>query len=132
MRLPLIAGCMIALAACGEDRTSESAPASGDGTQAVVQAGSDQPIAPLGLTSNQLDDAEILDQAGVEIADVERVVVDSSGQVTGLIVEVEDSDPDRFVTIPLDGLTKVEEGDDVDLRSSLTREALMAMPESSR
>jgi hypothetical protein len=62
---------------------------------------------------------------------VERVVTDATGAATGLLVEIKDTDPDRYVTIPLDGLTVVQDGDDQDLRSNLTRQQLLAICGSS-
>ena len=90
------------------------------------------PVVALGLTADQLGDADLLNDVGVEIGEVERVVTDASGAVTGLLVEIEDSDPDRYVNIPLDGLSVVQDGDDQDLRSNLTRDQLLAMPEAAR
>ena len=81
---------------------------------------------------DQLGDADIHDGSGIEIAEVERVITDPSGTGTGLLVEIEDSDPDRYVTIPLDGLIVVQDGDDQDLRSNLTRQQLLAMPTTTR
>lgn len=83
----------------------------------------------LGLTMKQLGDAEILNASGIEIGEVERVITDSSGTVTHLLVEIEDSDPDRFVEIPLEGLTPKQVDDDWELESNLTREDLLALPE---
>lgn len=137
MHLPLlVAAASIALSACG-DSQSTATPAAGTTAPAPAPVATQttnmtQPILALGLTRDQLEDAELLDATGAEIGEVERVVTDPSGAVTGLLVEIEDTTPDRHVTIPLDGLTVVAHGDDHDLRSTHTRAALIAMPETPR
>ncbi len=137
MHRPLLAAAAsLALAACGDGQRAEApaaeptAPASTPvSTQTTNMA---EPVLALGLTRNQLEDAELLDATGAEIGEVERVITDPSGAVTGLLVEIENSTPDRYVTVPLDGLTVIEQGNDRDLRSAHTRDALMAMPETPR
>lgn len=132
MHLPLLAAAAsLALAACGDNDRAE-APASGSAPAPAQGATAAEPVLALGLTRRQLEDAELLDATGAEIGEVERVVTDASGAVTGLLVEIEDTTPDRYVTIPLDGLTVVTQGDDHDLRSTHTRDALVAMPETPR
>lgn len=120
--LPLFA------AACG---SAENAPSQPPATAAATGA----PIAPagaLGLTEAQLRDADLIDAKGADLGDVEDLVRGSDGAITGVLVEIEDSDPDRFVQLPLDGLEAIQRGDDWDLRGDITREQLMALPEVSR
>lgn len=52
----------------------------------------------------------------------------SSGEVSGLIIKIEDSNPDKLVLIPLDGLSSVQDGDDWLLETMMTRDELMALP----
>lgn len=106
-----------------EDRLEQSAEAS------AVAAGPEE--AALGLTEMQLLDAEIVDAGGVELADVASVVRDDSGNVDRLLVEIEDSHPDRFVHIPITDLTPVQRGDDMDLSTTMTAEQLAALPDVS-
>ncbi|MGB3378805.1 MAG: PRC-barrel domain containing protein, partial [Allopontixanthobacter sediminis] len=56
---------------------------------------------------------------------------DASGVVTGLLVEIEDSDPDRYVQVPLSGLS-AKEGTlgDIDVQTSMTSQELAALPEA--
>ncbi len=129
----LAASCVF-LSACSDTdagRAQESAAGNGAAASAD-QTAATAPVVALGLTAEQLGDAEILNASGVEIGEVERVITDPSGTVTGLLVEIEDSDPDRYVNIPLDGLSVVRDGDDQDLGSSLTREQLLAIPAVAR
>lgn len=120
--LPLFA------AACG---SAENAPAQPATTEAAANAPA-AAAGALGLTEAQLRDADLVDAAGVELGDVEDLVRGSDGAITGVLIEIEDSDPDRFVQLPLEGLEAVRRGDDWDLRSDTTRESLMALPEVSR
>ena len=128
MRAPvLLASSVILLAACSdrndaaEDRMERAAEQSAAASGAT-------PVA-LGLTEAQLLDAELVGANGVEIGDVAQVVRGAGGAVDRLLVEIEDSNPDRFVHIPIAGLTTVVRGDDTDLSTTLTRADLEALPE---
>ncbi len=89
-------------------------------------------VAALGLTEYELVDADILDQNGVEIAEVEELIRGENGQPEALVVEIEAVDPDRYVTVPLTGLTPVRKGNDVDLSTTMTKEQLAAQPNAPR
>ena len=86
--------------------------------------------AALGLTETQLLDAELVGADGQELGDVAQVLRDASNKVDRLLVEIEDSNPDRFVAVPVEGLTTVATGDDTDLTTSMTREQLAALPDA--
>ena len=93
----------------------------------------DDQIAALGLTERQLLDAELVAPDGTELGDVEQVRRDGASAVTGLLVEIEDSDPDRYVDVPLDGLS-VTEGrmlSDANLQTKMTAQDLAAMPDAA-
>lgn len=114
------------LSACSQqapDKPSQSTP------EAALDAASAPVAAPtaLGLTVAQLEAADIISPTGVDLGDVQRVDVDASGAVTGLIVEPKGDGP-RWVRIPLEGLTTRKEGDDFDLVADMTLEQLKAMP----
>lgn len=124
--------CMAALSACGaandpareraEDAMERQAQAS------AVAAGAT--VAALGLTEAQLLDAELRGPGDVELGDVARVERNADGNVERLLIEIEDSDPDRFVHIPIQGLTTVARGNDIDLVTTMTREQLAALPDA--
>lgn len=121
---------ILALGACSDrDDRAPVAPSVAAVTSAPESAA--EPVVALGLTARQLEDADILGPGGSEVGEVERVLTGPTG-VTGLLVEVEDSQPDRYVTVPLDGLTVVQRGDDRDLQGSRSREQMMALPETPR
>lgn len=118
----------LSIAACGTDENVPNQPtaAATAGTTANAE------IVALGLTEAQLRDADLIDSNGVDLGDVNYVERASDGAITGLVVEIDDTNPDRLVLLPLEGLEPVRSGDDVDLRTSATRENLMALPEVSR
>jgi hypothetical protein len=127
MKVPLIlAACGLALAACSdpqdaaEDRLEQQAQASATASGLAVVA--------FGLTEAQLLDAEIIGANGQEVGDVARVLRTADGGVSQLLVEIEDSNPDRFVHVPLSGLTPVRRGTGTDLSTSMTRADLEALP----
>lgn len=135
MKTSLIAAATVLLIGCSDNRAAPAdtaAVAGGTSAAAVTQQPAQQPVVALGLTMEQLEDADLIDASGREIGEVERVMTAAGGSVTGLLIEIEDTDPDRYVTIPLDGLTVVQDGHDQDLRGTMTREQLMTMPETRR
>ena len=125
---PLLLGSALVLSACNdqedqvEDRIEEQAEQS-------AQESGDTPVA-LGLTERQLLDAEVLAADGTELGDVEAVTKDADGNATELLIEVEDSDPDRYVEIPIDGLTVTTRGNDTDLSSEMTMEDISSLPDA--
>lgn len=122
-----LAALPLSAAACGAGDNTPTPPATAAPADSSVAA-----AGALGLTEAQLRDADLIDAAGMDLGDVEYVVRGSDGAIIGLVVEIEDTHPDRLVQIPLEGLEPVRRGNDVDLRSSATRESLMALPEVSR
>lgn len=101
-----------------EQQADTSAAAAGDA------------VAALGLTEQQLLDADLVTADGTDLGDIEQVRRDASGNVTGLLVELDDSDPDRYVLVPMDGLTTRAEGDDTDVQTTMTAEELAALPDA--
>lgn len=123
-RYAALAAATIALTAC-----------SGQARDAELTAGNEGEPVALGLTLYQLSDADLISADGVELGEVERIVRNDAGEIVGLIIEIEDSDPDRFVQIPLAGLVSVRTGneaDDWDLQGNMTREQLARMPAYSQ
>lgn len=130
MKAVVLMATTVLLIGCGNNEAARADPVTA--TNASVPAVAQEATIALRLTREQLEDADILDTTGREIAEVEQVVTDASGKVTGLLVEIDDTDPDRNVTIPLDGLIVVEQGHDRNLRSPITRDQLLAKPEARR
>lgn len=85
--------------------------------------------AALGLSEAQLLDAELLDAKGMELGDVAQILRGPDGKVDRLLVEIEDSNPDRYVHVPITGLKTRVAGDDTDLATTMTKADLAALPE---
>ncbi len=120
----VLAGCNDAGNDAAEDRVEDAAEAS------AIAAGP-TPVA-LGLSEAQLLDADLLAVAdGTELGDVTSLLRAPDGRVDRLLVEIEDSNPDRFVEVPVAGLTALARGNDTDLVTMMTREQLAALPEAS-
>lgn len=120
------------VAACGSSDQTPTAVAAGAPTAAAVLPTAAAATGALGLTEVQLRDADLIDAADLDLGDVEAVARGADGAITGLIVEIEDTTSDRFVQIPLDGLQAVQRGNDWDVRTTATKDALLALPEVPR
>lgn len=121
--LCLLAGCESAAEKqvdAAEDRIEQQADASA--------AAAGPALAALGLTETQLLDADLVSADGTDLGDVQQVRRSAGGDVEGLLIEIENSDPDRYVMIPLGGLATRKKGDDIDLQTSLTADDLNKMP----
>src|SRR5690606_9435142 len=84
--------------------------------------------AALGLSEAQLLDADIVGSDGREVGEVAQVLRDASGMVERLLVELE-GPGDRYVHVPILGLTPVVRGTDTDLQMAMTKARLDALPE---
>src|SRR5690606_27100709 len=87
-------------------------------------------IAALGLTEAQLLDADLVGLDGADLGDVEQLRRNEAGEVIALVVEVEGSDPDRWVLVPLHGLTVLVNGDDHNLQTGMSAEDVAGLPEA--
>lgn len=126
LALLALAGCDSAAerqADAAEDRIERQADAS-------AAAAGPTPAA-LGLSETQLLEADLVAADGTDLGDVEQVRRDASGAVEGLLVEIENSDPDRYVVVPMEGLTTRLQGDDTDLQTTLTAADLAALPDAT-
>lgn len=120
----------IALLAACESGTEQAEERLETAAEASAAAAGPAPAA-LGLSEAQLIDADLRGAGGIELGSVEAVRRDAQGAVDRLVIEIEDSHPDRFVEVPLAGLTPALRGDDVDLSTSMTREQLAALPDAA-
>ncbi|NCP20150.1 MAG: PRC-barrel domain containing protein [Erythrobacter sp.] len=121
------------LAACGDSAAEQEADRTEDriemqAEQSAAAAGTEE--AALGMSELQLIDADLVSADGTELGDVEAIHRDATGAVDGLIVELDDTDPDRLVMIPLGGLTTRMDGDDRDIQTSMTAQELAALPDA--
>lgn len=90
------------------------------------------PGTAFGLTTRQIEDADLVDNDGRDLGDIDRVETDASGNIVGVVVEIDDTSPDRFVRLPIAQLTGVADGDDWNLRAATSRDELMALPQVVR
>lgn len=119
-----------ALALCCAATLLSSCQRSEDGLQSKAENSAKVPaFAALGLTELQLLNADVYGREKVELGEVENLKRGPDGKVTGLVVEIEDSDPDRYVLLPLDALVTMGQGHNIDLRADMTKEAFLALPE---
>jgi hypothetical protein len=105
------------------DRIEQQADAS------AAAAGS--AVAALGLSEAQLLDADLVTASGADLGDIEQVRRGADGAVNGLLIEIENSNPDRYVVIPLDGLTTRPDGNDIDVQTTMTAAELSALPDAT-
>jgi hypothetical protein len=89
----------------------------------------DMPVARLGVTVQQLEDMDVVGPDGAEIGEVDEILVDASGTVVAVTVEVGGflGIGEREAVMMIDQLGLAGDGDD--LVSSLTREQIEALPE---
>ncbi|WP_447727141.1 PRC-barrel domain-containing protein [Sphingomonas koreensis] len=90
------------------------------------------PGTAFGLTTKQIEDADLVDVTGKDLGDIHRVETDASGNIDAVIVEIDGTDPERFVWLPLTRLTAVADGDDWNLRAATSRAELIALPQVER
>lgn len=128
---PTLALALLGVAACA-DNEPEAVETTAAGTTAPVtetraETAATSTALALGMTRDELENADLLNTANNDMGDVETLVLDAGGQATAVVIELEGSD--RRVSVPLDQLTSIRQGDDVDLTTRLTIEELAAMPD---
>ena len=130
-KLSLVPLSLVALAACGAEDPVERNPA-----ESIIAAdelnngGTAARVGALGMTEAQLLDADLVTADGTDLGDVEGVRRNAEGAVEALVVELENTDPDRYVLVPIDGLSPVRNGDDVDIVTQMTAAQLAALPDA--
>lgn len=123
-RLAIAVPALLLTVACNQNDADDRLEQAAE--QSAAAAG--DAVAALGLTERQLLDADLYDTAGIELGDVEQVARNTAGQVDRLLIEIEDSNPDRYVYVPVEGLTVMRRGNDIDLSTTMTAQQLAAMP----
>lgn len=86
----------------------------------------------LGLTEAQLLDADLYTTDGTDLGEVASLLRGPEGRVDRLLIEVENSDPDRHVEISAQGLTVLKRGDDTDLVTTMTAAQFAALPDAAQ
>lgn len=126
---------VLMLAACGDNRTDDvvQAPAPGaqpaEVTETRAEAATADAALAFGMSRQQLEDADLLSAANTDLGDVESLVLDASGKLTHVVIELE-GPGDVKVQVPVDqvrGLAR-NNGADKDLTTDLTAQQLAALP----
>ena len=93
--LTAASAAVLMLAACGDNRTDDvvQAPAPGAQPQQVTETRADAATADaalaFGMSRQQLEDADLLSAANTDLGDVESLVLDASGKLTHVVIELE-------------------------------------------
>ena len=107
------------LGACSEQKKEPAPPA-------AAAMAEPEPMA-LGLKASQFGGSNLLSTNGADLGDVVRVDVDSGGKATGLIV-APTGPGQRWVRLPLDGLTIKVDGPYHDVVTPMSWEQVKALP----
>lgn len=119
----------VLLSACGQSSDAVSENGMEDAAEASAVATGAANVA-LGLNEAQLLDAELVGPGNIELGDVTSLVRGTRGDVEWLIIEVEGSDPDRFVQVPVNRLTVIMRGNEPDLATTMDAEQLGELPDA--
>ena len=122
--------CLVAstalLAGCSKKDSDQTATPGADASVAAAATASAPAVAALGLTEQQLLDADVVNGVGVDFGDVEAVLRDASGAVDRVNVKLDKGG--KMVTLKTADLTTTQDGNDWDLVTKLTREEISALP----
>lgn len=126
-----VAASAALLAACSQQKetappAAEAPTAAPSPTAATAGLTRDEPVA-LGLKASQFGGSNLLSTNGSDLGDVVRVDVNSEGKATGLIV-APTGPGQRWVRLPLAGLTIKADGPYNDVVTSMTWEEVKALP----
>ncbi|QQQ18730.1 hypothetical protein JIP62_00835 [Brevundimonas vitis] len=133
--LPLTAlAVLIAGVAACSDRDDDvvQAPAPGQPLAPVSETRADaatqQAALAFGMTRKQLEDANLVSPQRTDLGDVETLILDASGSVTHIVIELE-GPGDREVVVPIGQLSSIVLNDaDPDLTTTLTAGELAGLP----
>lgn len=121
-----------AVAACSDhDDDVVQAPAPGAAPVALPDQQADTAASNAALafnmTRDQLEDADLYSRADVDLGDVETLVLDASGALTHLVIELEGPGVMK-VRVPVADVAPIDRNGDRDLVTDLTAGQLQALP----
>jgi hypothetical protein len=130
--LPVLSLSLLGAAACSNsepaavEATPETAPVAVSDARADTAAATT--ALALGLTRDELEDADLVAPAPAytDLGDVETLVLNPAGEVTGLVIDLEGVDKD--VVVPIDAVTSLRRENEVDLTTTMTQAQLQALP----
>ena len=129
----VVALSMAGLVACSDpDDDVVQPPAPDAAPEAVTETRADTAMTSaavaMGMTRQELEDADVLSTDNTDLGDVETLVLDAAGTLTGVVVELEGPGDPRVV-VPVDQLTSITSADgSKDLTTTLTAAQLQALP----
>lgn len=134
--ISIAASGLLAAAACSDNTDDDvvQPPAPGAPAEPVTEqrAQTAQTSAALafGMTREQLEDADLMSAEMTDLGDVETLVLDGSGRLTHVVIELEGAG-DRKVALPIADVSSVarNDGQRKDLSTRLTAAQLAAMPQ---
>ncbi|MFC5343147.1 PRC-barrel domain-containing protein [Brevundimonas staleyi] len=130
--LPVLSASVLGLAACGSPEPDAVEATPGGEPVAVSDTRADtaatQTALALGLTRAELEEADLLSPGPefTDLGDVETLVLDAAGKVTGLVIDLEGVDKD--VVVPIDAVTSLRRETEIDLTTTMTAAQLQALP----
>lgn len=132
--LAAVSALALALAACGDNTTDDvvQQPAAGaapvEVTDTQAEAATAQAAVALGMTRQQLEDADLISSEMTDLGDVETLVLDPAGAVSHVVVELEGAD-DINVSVPIAQVRSHRDAQNqYDLQTDLTAAQLQALP----
>lgn len=136
LMISIAASGLLAAAACSDNTDDDvvQTPAPGAPAEPVTEqrAQTAQTSAALafGMTREQLEDADLMSAEMTDLGDVETLVLDSSGRLTHVVIELEGAG-DRKVALPIAEVSSIarNNGSLKDLSTTLTAAQLAAMPQ---
>lgn len=123
---------LLGAAACSDSEPEAVQAAPGAAPTAVsdtaAQTAATTTALALGMTREELEDADLVspEPAFTDLGDVETLVLNAAGEVTGMVIDLEGVDTD--VVVPIADVSSVRRQDDVDLSTTLTQAQLQALP----
>ncbi|MGQ3040758.1 MAG: hypothetical protein ACT6TH_14065 [Brevundimonas sp.] len=134
--ISIAASGLLAAAACSDNTDDDvvQPPAPGAPAEPVTEqrAQTAQTSAALafGMTREQLEDADLMSAEMTDLGDVETLVLDGSGRLTHVVIELEGAG-DRKVALPIADVSSIARNNGAlkDLSTTLTAAQLAAMPQ---
>ncbi len=130
--LPLLSLALVGVVACSNEPEAVEATSPGAAPVAVTENRAETAATAaalaLGMTRTELEDADLVAPAPAltDLGDVETLVLDAGGQVTGFVIDLDGVD--KAVVLPVGQVTSVRHADEVDLATTMSQAQLQALP----
>lgn len=129
LSLAVAASAALIMAGCSDrsDDATQSPEAGASPAPPAEAQHADQAVLAMGMTRQQLEDADLVSRANVELGEVDTVVLDPSGALTHLVIELEGPGAVKVVA-PVADVAPIDRNGDRDLVTDLTLAQLHALP----